>query len=290
MRTLRTAAMVVSAIAVVSLSAFAQTDKPPAGNDPVVARVNEKEIRRSEILAAREALPQQYRDMPLSTIYPALMRQIIDTILVADAARAQGLADDPVVKQRLAQFETRILESVYLQRRVEDKLTDQALQKRYQDVARSGTGEKQIRARHILVESEAEATAVIAEIASGADFAELAQAKSKGPSRARGGDLGFFSRSDMVASFADAAFALEPGTVTMKPVKTRFGWHVIKVEEGRKSSIPTFEESRARLVQEMSQEIVAELVAGLRKGARIQQFKLDGTVDLPPGVRPFPQR
>lgn len=266
----------------------------PAGGsavaaDSVVARVNGKEIRRSDVEAAQKSLPPQYRTMPLAAIFPALLTQMINTALVADAARADGLDKTDAVRRRLATLETSILEDAYMQRLFTGKITEATLRARYDATTGNAPGEEQVRVRHILVKTEAEAVAIIKELDGGADFVALARGKSTGPSGSSGGDLGFFAHGSMVPPFADAAFALDKGKFTSRPVKTRFGWHVIKLEDRRKSAAPSFEESRELLDREMTEEIAGAAVAALRSKARIEQFNMDGTPKAPPRFQRVPR-
>ena len=271
-----------------SMTTAAQTSTPAAGEDPVVARVNGAEINRSDLISAQQALPKQYRQVPLKSIFQPLLRQMINNRLIVRAARAQGLHDDPGVKRQVANMEGQILEQVYLRRITDSRVTDEALRKYYEkSVAAAVTGGgAEVRARHILVKTKVEAMAIIDELRKNkANFAELARVKSTGPSSTRGGDLGFFAKGAMVKSFSDAAFALKPGETTRKPVKTQFGWHVIKLEERRAGSVPSFEESRAKLSGEMTQRVIAEAVGSFRKGAAIETFGLDGGAPAPALIR-----
>jgi peptidyl-prolyl cis-trans isomerase C len=133
-----------------------------------------------------------------------------------------------------------------------------------------------VHARHILVPTEAEAKSVIAELEKGADFAALAKKYSKDPGAESGGDLGYFGHDDMVKEFADAAFALSPGQYTKTPVKTEFGWHVIKVEDRRAGKPPSFEEAREQLSREIAHGIIDGKLHDLRNAAKIEEFGLDG--------------
>ncbi len=281
------AAALAAALGWTGITAEAQTGDPAGAQteeNPVVARVNGAEIKRSDLVSAQQALSEQYRQVPLKSIFQPLLRQMINTLLIVRAARAQGMHDDPGVKQQMANMEGRILEQAYLRRIIKSRVTDEALRKNYRNsvVAAAAGGEVEVRARHILVKTEAEAMAVIDELRKNkADFAELARTKSTGPSSARGGDLGFFAKGAMVKPFSDAAFALKPGEITRKPVKTQFGWHVIKLEERRSGSVPSFEESREKLSGEMTQRVIAEAVGSLRKDAAIETFGLDGGVPAP---------
>jgi len=293
LRLLRAAALAV-ALGCAALPAAAQTGadpRPKSADDPVIARVDGTEIKRSDLVAARRALPEQYRRVALQSIYQPLLRQMINTLLIAGAARAEGLGDDPDVRREMATMEDQILERAYLKRIVESKVTEEVLREDYQKtIARADSGaEVKVRARHILVKTEAEAVAIIAELGAGkADFAELARKKSTGPSGKRGGDLGFFGRGDMAKPFSEAVFKLKPGEVAGKPVKTRFGWHVIKLEERRAGSAPSFEESRDKLSAARSERVIAETLGMLRKGATIETFGLDGSAAAPAPIKRVP--
>jgi len=244
--------------------------------DPVVARVDKVELHRSDVMLALASLPPQVQQMPVAQIYPLLLERMIDNKLVAAAGRAQKLQDDPEIKRQVAAFEDRAVQEAYLSRAIKDKLTDAALRKKYEAFVAENPPQEEVRARHILLTNEKDAQAVLAELKKGADFAAVAKAKSTDGSARDGGDLGFFGRGDMVAEFSDAAFAMKPGEISKAPVKTQFGWHVIKVEERRMSPAPSFEESREQLRSELSQEMVADVVEGLRDKAKLERFDLEG--------------
>jgi peptidyl-prolyl cis-trans isomerase C len=209
-------------------------------------------------------------------------------MLIVRAARVQGLHNGPGFKQQVANMEGQILEQSYLRSIIKFQVTDEALRKDYQkSVAAAATGgEVEVRARHILVKTEAEAMAIIEDLINNtADFEALARAKSTGPSSTRGGDLGFFAKGAMVKPFADAAFAMKPGEITSKPAKTQFGWHVIKLKERRAGSVPSFEKSRKKLSGEMTQRVIAEAVGSLRKNAAVETFGLDGGIPAPARIQ-----
>ncbi|MFA7429589.1 MAG: peptidylprolyl isomerase, partial [Rhodospirillaceae bacterium] len=130
---------------------------------------------------------------------------------------------------------------------------------------------------HILVDSEDAAKAIITDLKKGGDFAAIAKEKSSDPGAANGGDLGWFTKGTMVPEFAEAAYALKPGAITEAPVKTQFGWHIIKVEDRRKAEPPTFDEAKEDLRAQMAEEAVTEVLAGLRKDAKVETFALDGS-------------
>jgi peptidyl-prolyl cis-trans isomerase C len=258
------------------LPAHAQQAAP--SDDPVVAVVDGTEVRRSEVEAIARSLPEQYRQVPLPQIYGMLLDRAIDFRLLANAAEDQDLADDPEVQAALEQARAGVLRDAYVRERIEAGTTEERLRARYEEIKDDEEfSQEEVHARHILVGSEAEAAEVIAELEGGADFGTLATERSVDPSaRTNSGDLGFFRREQMVPEFAEAAFALQPGEHTKKPVQSQFGWHVIEVLE-RREGTPTFEETAPRLRQEIAREVVLALVADLRADAEIQRFNLDGS-------------
>src|SRR5262249_9671297 len=147
---------------------------------------------------------------------------------------------------------------------------DDMLKARYQDFLKKNPPEPEVHARHILVQSEDEAKAVIKELEAGKPFEQVAAERSKGSSGQNGGGLGYFTEKDMVPEFAQAAFAMKPGEFSKTPVKTQFGWHVIKVEDRRDRQPPSFEEAKPQLENDLQQELVQALVQDLRKGAKIE--------------------
>ncbi len=255
----------------------AETPATPADPNPVVASVNGKEIRLDDVKGVQQQLPAPYSSYPLQMIFPQLVDILIDRNLVAAEARSQGVDKKEQVIETLARVEEQVLERVFMQQYIRDKLTEEALRAQYDKSVANEAGAEQVRARHILVETEAEAKAIIDELAGGADFEKLATERSTGPSSSKGGDLGYFGAEEMVKEFSEAAFALQPGETTKAPVQTQFGWHVIKVEDRRAAEPPSFEESKDQLTAEVSREIGAALVKDLRGKAEIKRFNPDGS-------------
>ena len=259
------------------LPVSAQSPQPLDSSDPVVATVDGTPIRRSDVEAVQRTLPAQFQQLPIEVLFPAVVERLIDSKLIANAGRKDKLQDDPEVKKRLAGLEDRVIQEVYLTRRVEAAVSDKAVQERYDQYVKANPPKEEVSARHILVQTEAQAKDVLAELKKGADFAELAKAKSIDPSgKQNGGDLGFFSREEMVPEFSEAAFKLKEGETTQAPVKTQFGWHIIKVEAKRQST-PSMDEMREQIVSDMQQEVVANEVGKLRADAKIERFGLDGS-------------
>jgi peptidyl-prolyl cis-trans isomerase C len=249
----------------------------PGDGATVLAKVDGVEVRRAELVGLLTNMPQQVQQMPMMAIYPLALERLIDTKLVASAARKENLQADDEVKRRVRDAEERALHEVYVRRALDQKITDAALRDRYGKFLQANPPQEEVRARHILVTTEADARTALAELRRGGDFAQVARQRSIDGSAKDGGDLGFFTRGDMVAEFADAAFALKPGEVSREPVKSQFGWHLIKLEARRQQPTPSFEDTRGQLRTEMSQEAMDEVVEELRVKAAIERFGLDGT-------------
>ncbi len=262
--------------------ARAQTAAADAPSDRVVGIVNGDEIRIYEVEMLYQGLPQQFRQLPRQILYAQLLDRLVQRKLAARAARQAVLNDDVEVKQRLAFLGDAVLQERYLLLRIEATLTDARLRAAYEKMTAGLPAGEDIRVSHILMKTEEEAKAVIAELAAGADFAATAKARSTGPSASNGGDLGFFGKDEMVKEFAEAAFALETGAITQTPVKTQFGWHVIKLEERRQAAPPSFEESLDKLRNAEARLVVDELNKTLRENADIKLFNPDGSALQPP--------
>jgi peptidyl-prolyl cis-trans isomerase C len=246
-------------------------------SDPVLARVNGTELKRSDVEAMQKQLPPQMQQLPLETIYPMLIDQMVSQKLITEAARKAKLDQDPALKGRVARYEERLVQEAWLTKEVEKAASEDQLKQRYDQFVKDNPGREEVSARHILVEKESDARAAIKDLEKGADFATLAKQRSKDPAAATGGDLGFFSRDEMVPEFADAAFALKKGEYTKEPVKTQFGWHVIKVEDRRTGTPPSFEEAREQLADDVAREIINQKVAELKSSAQVETFNLDGS-------------
>lgn len=238
-------------------------------DDPVVAVVDGTEIRFSDVTAYAFTLPPQYRQA-FNQIFPFLVQRLIDLALIDKAATADGLADDQEVQERVNRLTVEVMREVYMERFLADEVSEEEVAARYQSYLEENPQEEEVHARHILLESEEEARQVIAQLDEGADFAALAEEHSTGPSAAQGGDLGYFTGQQMVPNFAEAAFALEPGSYTEDPVQTEFGWHVILVEDKRTKSPPTFEQLEPQLKQELQGAAVESRLADLRADAEIE--------------------
>ena len=248
-----------------------------AAEDTVVATVNGHDILLSDIRAAHRRLPQQYQQVPFETIFSGLVDNLIDTRLAAAGARRQNLHQLQEFKDQMARIEDQVLQRMALSKTIKEGVSDADVRARFKDAAKEMAANEQIKARHILVETEDKAKGVIADLKKGGDFAALARERSTGPSASDGGKLGFFGRGQMVPAFEAAAFKLKKGAFTEIPVKTQFGWHVILVEDRKKSEASSFEDVEQYLRNELSQEAGTAYINRLRGEAKIARFNADGS-------------
>src|SRR6201747_2295353 len=254
--------------------------------NPVLAKVNGAEIRQSDVALAEEELGPSLAQMDPAAKKENVLAFLIDMKIVAKAAEAKKIEAREDFKARLAFTRSRLLMDSLLATEGKAATTDDAMKKVYEDASKQITGEQEVHARHILVETEDEAKAIAEELKKGADFAELAKKKSKDPGASDGGDLGFFTKEQMVPEFSAVAFTLEPGKVS-DPVKSQFGWHIIKVEEKRNRKAPDFEQVRAQIETYVTRKAQAEYVGKLREPAKIERMdKPAETAAKPDAAKP----
>jgi peptidyl-prolyl cis-trans isomerase C len=239
--------------------------------NPVLAKVNGSEIRQSDLNLAEEELGPSLAQMDPATKKDNVLSFLIDMKIVSKAAEDKKIENNEDFKKRLTFTRNRLLMDSLLASEGKAATTDEAMKKVYEDASKQITGEQEVHARHILVETEDEAKAVEDELKKGADFAELAKKKSKDPGASDGGDLGFFTKDQMVPEFSAVAFALEPGKVS-DPVKSQFGWHVIKVEEKRNRKAPDFDQVKSQIETYVTRKAQADYVAKLRETAKIERM------------------
>jgi peptidyl-prolyl cis-trans isomerase C len=243
------------------------------GADPVLARVSGVEIHQSDLALAEEDIGSNIPAQTPEAKHDYLINYVADMILVSKAAEAKKVADSNDFKQRLAFARNKVLMELLLQSEAKSAVTDAAMHKVYEDAAKQMSEEQEVHARHILVEKEDEAKAIATELKGGADFAQLAKQKSKDPGAAEGGDLGYFTKDQMVPEFAEVAFKLEKGQIS-DPVKTQFGWHIIKVEDKRKRQLPEFDKVKDQIETFVQRKAQVEFVTKLRADGKIE--RLDG--------------
>ena len=250
--------------------------------DPLVAKVNGTEIHQSDLAVAEEEAGQ-IPPMSPNAKKDYLVQFLTDMILVSKAAEAKKMADSDSFKRRIAFAREKLLMEDMLQSVGKAALTDEAMHKVYDEAVKQMGEVQEVHARHILIRAapgdekaskaaEDKIKAVIARLKKGEDFEKVAKEVTEDPSgKANGGDLGYFSKEQMVPEFSDVAFKLEKGQIS-EPVKTQFGWHVIKVDDKRIKPLPKFEEVKPQIEQFVTRKAQAELVTSLRAGAKIEKL------------------
>ena len=239
--------------------------------DQVVARANGVDIRASDLAYAEEEIGGNMRNMPPQQKHDYLVTYLADVIVLSQTAEQQKLGERPDVKRRLAFDRNRLLMEALLQDAARAAVSDEAEHNVYDEAVKQMPAEEEVHARHILLPTEDEAKAVLADLKKGGDFAAAAKEKSKDPAAAEGGDLGYFTKDQMVPEFSAVAFKLGKGELS-EPVKTQFGWHIIKVEDKRIKPTPSFDQVKTQIDNYIAHRAQAALVDKLRSGANIERL------------------
>jgi len=271
----RFARTTVAAAALALACPLAAQDAPKpadATSATVVATVNGKAITLGHMLALRADLPEQYQQLPDEVLFKGILDQLVQQAVLG------GMLGEPTpVEQLTIDNQTQALVAgLMVQRLLSAPVSEEALQAAYDKAYKSAEPEMEYHAAHILVATEEEAAAIYAELKAGGDFATIAKAKSIDPgSGANGGDLGWFDPSVMVPEFGEAVAAATVGEVT-EPVKSNFGWHIIKVSETRVAEAPPLDEVRAELTDQIRNESVEAAIAAATEGAQIDRSGSEG--------------
>ena len=257
-----------STLAVFMATTAIAQDTPTA--ETVVASVNGKDITVGHVIALASRLPERFRQLPDADLYKGVLDQLIQQTTLST-----GVDVNQKAIQLAIENETRaLLASETLTKVEEAATTEELIEKAYVDQYTDAKGEEEYRAAHILVKTEEEAKELVTTLEGGADFAELAKEKSTGPSGPRGGDLGWFGLGQMVPEFEQAIVALEPGTISA-PVKTQFGWHVMKLNEKREKPKPALVEVRSQLIDDMKTKAVSNHLEKLELTADVQRAEVE---------------
>ncbi|MGJ8615765.1 MAG: peptidylprolyl isomerase [Sulfitobacter sp.] len=235
--------------------------------DTVVATVNGKDITVGHMIVARASLPEQYQQLPDEVLFKGILDQLIQQTALSDTFTEEL----PARVTLSIENETRSLTAgEVIERVMAEQISEDAIQAAYdEEYADANLGEE-YNAAHILVETEEEAKAIVEELAGGADFAKLAKEKSTGPSGPSGGSLGWFGAGMMVPDFEAAVVDMETGAVSA-PVKTQFGWHVIKLNEKRTAEAPTLESVREELDLQVRQVLVQATIEKVTEEADVDR-------------------
>lgn len=251
-------------------------------DDPVVARVNGMEIRQSDVDIADADIGQSLPQPPGDARKEAIVSYLIDVSILAQAASAKKLETSPEYVSRLAYAKNKVLMETLLNDITKTAATEAEMKKLYDESVAKMQPEEEIRARHILVKTEAEARDVLAKLKGGADFEKLAKEVSIDPSaKTNGGDLEYFSKGQMVAEFSDAAFKLDKGQLS-EPVKSQFGFHIIRVEDKRQKPLPKYEDVKDQVQAFVVRKAQAELIMKLRNEAKIENLVKKEAPPAPP--------
>ncbi|NCT40674.1 MAG: rotamase [Alphaproteobacteria bacterium] len=254
----------------------AQPETEIKPGNPVVAKVGDKEIKRLDVFQFMQTMPAQTRQMPMDQLFPLVQNQIVNMSLVKEQATKANLDNDPLVKQQLEAAKANIVPVVYLQREVEKAITEDRLKEAYDQYVANFPEVEEVKAAHILVDDKKLADDLVKQLDDGADFAALAKEYSKDSTAKDGGELGYFLKNDVVPEFGDAAYSQEIGVYSAEPVKSEFGYHIIKVEERRPRPPADFAEAKPFLEGQLRNTVTNEVVEKLREKAGVEIFDING--------------
>ena len=259
------------AAAILALAAFGTNSNPSfAQDDKVVAKVNGNTITEADMRFANAEIGAQLGDIPENVKRRALAEYLIDNALFAEAAIAAKIAADPAFEEQMQYVRRRLLREQYFEKQLKGAISEADAKKIYDQRVAQLKSENEVAARHILVDNEEKAKEILAKIKAGGDFAALAKENSTDTgSKEQGGFLGYFGRGQMVPEFEKAAFTMIKGQVS-EPVKTNFGWHIIKLEDRRRKPPPSFDDVKETILNSLAVLKAQEVVAALRKKANVE--------------------
>ena len=271
-----------------ALSLLSACNQKPAGildlddqfkaGQTVIAKVAGADVFRSELASYAKARTQQEFDDMNIEVQNNLFNEFIQLELLSRKAAAMGIQNTPEFGLQIHNLKKNILaQELLMQFEEKNPITEAEVQAEYA-LAKPEFEIPQIKGSHILVETEEEALALITELNKNVDFAKLAKEKSIGPSGPNGGDLGWFSTTQMVKPFSDAIIALEKGTYSKTPTQTQFGWHVIKKDDERIGEAPPLENLRPRIEQTIKQKRLEKYLTEIRNELNVDE--IFGTEEL----------
>ena len=252
------------------LSANVNAADKKADADFVVATVNGTKIMLSEVQDVKENANPQLAALPMNAVFDPLLENLVDMTIISEAAKADKVQNTAEFKKMMKSVEKQLLARLYLERQAKKKQTKAKLLEMYEQYKRNNPPQEEMSAAHILLKTEKEAKDVIKQLEKGADFAELANKVSENKG-IEGGELGYFTRELMLPEFSEAAFRMKDGEISKIPVKTQYGWHVIKAGPRRLTEVPSFEKMEKELAQAQATQAVEEVVSDLRKKAKINR-------------------
>ena len=252
--------------------------------DRVIAKVDGVEIRESDLAFAEEDLAGNIpNELSGDARRDFILSYLTDIIIVAKSPETRKAVGTVELQRKLSFMQNKLMMETMLQSVGKGAVTDQAMKKVYEDAVKQMSSDQEVRARHILVPTEDEAKKILADLKKGGNFEAIAKEKSKDPgAAAQGGDLGYFTKDQMVPEFSEVAFKLEKGQLS-DPVKSQFGWHIIKVEDKRSKSPPPFEQVKEQVETYVQRKAQAEYVTKLREQAKVE--RLDKPADSKPAEK-----
>ncbi len=254
----------------------ASSEEADAKDNPVVVKVDGKKFRRQDVVDMMNTVPPQLRQMPPEQLYPMVVEQMINNQVIDKRASKAGLGRDKDVKEQLAKVKEQIIRAKFLENTLQENMDEARLKAEYDQYVESYKAEEEVRASHILVGEEKVAKDLIKKLGKGEAFEELAKENSLDGSGQNGGDLGFFTKAEVVPEFAKAAFSLEPGKYTSKPVKSNYGFHIIRVDEKRMRPADSFEQMKPVIEQNLRRVVYEEVLADWKKESKIERFDING--------------
>ena len=275
---------IISLILSLTLISIIFTKPAQTQEIPIVANVNEEKISLETMIHAMNELPPEIQSQPFMSYYEELLERVIDIKLIAQEGKKISLEKEPSVKAAIDFVTEKVLMQAFLSQYVKKNISEESLMASYNNYIADETSREEIKASHILLDTQNEAVEVIKMLNNGDNFAEVAKNKSTGPSGPSGGDLGWFKRGQMVPPFENAAFSLGKNEISQKPIRTQFGWHVIKVFEKRIPQAPSYENMKNNLIQDLERKIVSKKIQDLRNNALIEKLsssELEPLLNLP---------
>ncbi|MBR1825138.1 MAG: peptidylprolyl isomerase [Alphaproteobacteria bacterium] len=264
--------IIATTAVLVVLAAGALTYKVSAEkNNGIAAIVNGEQITVADIEEAYNQNPQIKMQVPFEEFYNHAIDVMVNSKLALQAATAANIQATPEYQKQLAELQDEVARQVYLEQKVNEKVTDADIQKVYDEYVSKFEGEKEVKAKHILVDTEDLAKEIISKLDNGEAFEDLARQYSKDQP-----DLGYFTANAMVPEFSEAAFKLEKGAYSKEPVKTEFGYHIILVEDTRTTEPLPLENLKEQIKATLGQQAVVEIIKEMNDSAQIEKYDLQG--------------
>jgi len=238
-------------------------------DDKVIAIVNGLEIKVSEVQMATDDIIGQLPDLPPKLRFPFVVEYLIERHLLAQYAVKEGIGDTEEYKRRLALYQAKALRDAYFFHKIRPMVTEEEMKAVYDEESAKLQQTERVRARHILVGTEQEAKDILARLQKGEKFEDLAKQFSLDGSKDYGGDLGYFTQPEMVPEFSKATFALKVGE-TSQPVKTDFGWHIIRLEDRKQGAAQPYDQLKSAIRNVLLRKKVSETMEKIRSASKVE--------------------